>query len=87
MINIAHSNSIKFLRPMNERVFSSKHLISNDRDEIPKNGSNDDIYYTPMYASGSVISPIMMESMMAAAFHQPCMLELYNSLCGVVYEV
>lgn len=72
---------------MNERIVSSKHLISNDRDEIPKNGSSVDIYFTPMYASGSVISPIMMESMMAAAFHEPCMLDVYNSLCGIFYEV
>jgi hypothetical protein len=94
LVDLRTKNSVVFLRPMNDRrLKNSRTVVLNsrfklgERDEVHTNGSSDDIYFSPMYASGSVISTIMLESLMAGSYHQPCLIDLYNTFCGIIYEV
>lgn len=39
-----------------------------------------------MYASGSVLTSVMLEALLPASFHERSLIEVYNTICGLHFE-
>jgi hypothetical protein len=50
-------------------------------------GTSGDIYFNPVYASGRVLTTIMLESILSNAYHQPSLVNIFNIFCGVRYKI
>jgi hypothetical protein len=50
-------------------------------------GTSSDIYYNPIFASGRVLTTIMLESILSNAYHQPSLVNIFNIFCGVRYKI
>ncbi|KAJ3273634.1 potassium channel, sub T, member 2 [Terramyces sp. JEL0728] len=85
VVELRKRSNIKFLSP------GSVHFAPKQRRRImgkaDDNGPNDDIHYSPMFVTGSAVSPIMLESILSSTYHQPSILNVFNVLCGVRYKV
>ncbi len=55
-------------------------------DEIVEKDWSDDIYLSPVFASGRVLTSSMLESILFQAYHNPFVLEIFNVFCGVRYK-
>ncbi|KAJ3310692.1 potassium channel, sub T, member 2 [Boothiomyces sp. JEL0838] len=85
VVELRKRSNIKFLSP------GSVHFAPKQRrrlmGKVDDNGPTEDIHYSPMFVTGSVVAPIMMESILSSTYHQPSILNVFNVLCGVRYKV
>ncbi|KAJ3357026.1 hypothetical protein HDU91_005463 [Kappamyces sp. JEL0680] len=85
VVSLSDRANMKFLAP-----FSSSHIPRRKRSKIHqmvKSEISADQHFCPMFASGNVVSPIMIEAVLANAFHTPSIINLFNCFAGVRYKI
>ena len=54
-----------------------------DREHLIKQMHADNGYYSPQYAAGNVVSPIMLESLVSNSYHIPNIIKLFHGFAGI----
>jgi hypothetical protein len=87
IVDLIRRTNVKFLIPGSE-VSISKNKRSNSTPKPKKKdepGTISDVYYHPMFASGNVITPIMLESILSSAYEMPALINIFNAFVGIRY--
>ena len=61
--------------------------LAYSRKESNNDLSSKDIIYNPVFASGQVLTTMMMESILSSSPSQPYLTEIFKSFCGVPVEI
>jgi hypothetical protein len=89
IVDLIRRNNIKFLSPRSDEFIpkvrrkSLTEAVVTSRNDALR--SSTDIYYHPMFVSGSVITPIMLEAILSNAHQMPSLINIFNAFVGVRY--
>ncbi|KAI8894303.1 hypothetical protein BC833DRAFT_624078 [Globomyces pollinis-pini] len=62
-------------------------IVANRKGKTTDTIGLQDVYFNPLFASGRVVTSLMQESIISAAYFQPSIVSIFSILCGVRYEV
>jgi hypothetical protein len=79
--------SIKLIKSLKKEKLRKKCLISHADLKKSEKSIGSDIYYSSIFASGRVLTSMMLEALLASAFQQPYLVDIFNLLLGVRYKV
>jgi hypothetical protein len=86
LFNVVNESNIRFLAPSRRSVVRSTSLTNRNASQV-KYGASSDIYYSSIFASGRVLTSMMLESILSSAYHQPSLMNIFNIFCGVRYKI
>jgi hypothetical protein len=83
IVDLMHSSNAQFLLPGPNNFKPRKYRTGKEKLK----NSSDDTFISPMFASGSVLSISMIESVMINSYFQKSILNLFNCFAGVRYRL
>jgi hypothetical protein len=78
----ASRGNISFLFPLAQEFIPRNLRLETQEEDPDFDSSDDDIYCSPMFSSGSVVTPVMLEGILSSSFQQPALAKTIQAFCG-----
>ncbi|KAI8897734.1 hypothetical protein BC833DRAFT_22950 [Globomyces pollinis-pini] len=87
LLDVLRRSNIRFLTPGSTLIAPKATRKFLTKRSGHHSETINDVHFTPMFASGRIVCPVMLESILSAAYHEPLTIKLFNILCGVRYKL